>query len=76
VFRNVVFKNDCDGLITGCVRIWRRNRGTGRINGRFSFPVARREQQQQHSLFSQASWGRLEMKPERNKFKPGEKCRF
>ena len=23
-------------------------------------------QQQQHSLFSQASWGRLEMKPERN----------
>jgi len=25
--------------------------------------------QQQHSLFSQASWGRLEMKPERNKFK-------
>ena len=28
-----------------------------------------RLQQQQHSLFSQASWGRLEMKPERNKFK-------
>ena len=27
------------------------------------------QQQQQHSLFSQASWGRLEMKPERNKFK-------
>ena len=26
-------------------------------------------QQQQHSLFSQASWGKLEMKPERNKFK-------
>ena len=26
------------------------------------------QQQQQHSLFSQASWGRLEMKPERNKF--------
>jgi hypothetical protein len=25
--------------------------------------------QQQHSLFSQASWDRLEMKPERNKFK-------
>ena len=25
--------------------------------------------QQQHSLFSQASWGSLEMKPERNKFK-------
>jgi len=25
------------------------------------------QQQQQHSLFSQASWGRLEMKPERNK---------
>ena len=24
------------------------------------------QQQQQHSLFSQASWGRLEMKPERN----------
>jgi len=23
------------------------------------------QQQQQHSLFSQASWGRLEMKPER-----------
>jgi hypothetical protein len=23
----VVFKNDCDGLITGHVRIWRRNRG-------------------------------------------------
>jgi len=28
-----------------------------------------KQQQQQHSLFSQASWGRLEMKPERNKFK-------
>jgi len=27
------------------------------------------QQQQQHSLFPQASWGRLEMKPERNKFK-------
>ena len=27
------------------------------------------QQQQQHSIFSQASWGRLEMKPERNKFK-------
>ena len=27
------------------------------------------QQQQQHSLFSQASWGRLEMKHERNKFK-------
>ena len=27
------------------------------------------QQQQQHSLFSQASWGRLEMKPERYKFK-------
>ena len=27
------------------------------------------QQQQQYSLFSQASWGRLEMKPERNKFK-------
>ena len=27
------------------------------------------QQQQQHSLFSQASWNRLEMKPERNKFK-------
>ena len=26
-------------------------------------------QQQQHSIFSQASWGTLEMKPERNKFK-------
>jgi len=25
--------------------------------------------QQQHNFFSQASWGRLEMKPERNKFK-------
>ena len=27
------------------------------------------QQQQQHSLFSQVSWGRLEMKPEKNKFK-------
>ena len=27
------------------------------------------QQQQQHIIFSQASWGRLEMKPERNKFK-------
>jgi len=27
------------------------------------------QQQQQHNLFSQASWGRLKMKPERNKFK-------
>ena len=26
-----------------------------------------RIQQQQHSLLSQASWGRLEMKPKRNK---------
>ena len=25
------------------------------------------QQQQQHSLFPQASWGRLEMKPKRNK---------
>ena len=25
------------------------------------------QQQQQHSLFCQASWGRLEMKPKRNK---------
>ena len=25
--------------------------------------------QQQYSLFSQVNWGRLEMKPERNKFK-------
>jgi len=30
------------------------------------------QQQQQHNLFSQASWGRLEMKPERNKFKVQE----
>ena len=28
-----------------------------------------KQQQQQHSLFSQANWARLEMKPERNKFK-------
>ena len=28
-----------------------------------------RIQQQQYSLFFQASWSRLEMKPERNKFK-------
>ena len=28
-----------------------------------------KQQQQQYSLFSQTSWGRLEMKPERNKFK-------
>ena len=27
------------------------------------------QQQQQYSLFSQVSWGRLEMKPEINKFK-------
>jgi len=27
------------------------------------------QQQQQHSLFSHTSWGTLEMKPERNKFK-------
>ena len=33
------------------------------------FQLSRIIQQQQHSLFSQASWGRLEMKPERNKFK-------
>jgi len=31
--------------------------------------IKQQQQQQQHSLFSQASWGRLEMKPERNKFK-------
>ena len=31
--------------------------------------IFKQQQQQQHSLFSQASWGRLEMKPERNKFK-------
>jgi len=40
-----------------------------------SFPRRRRQQQQQqqqqqqHSFFSQISWDRLEMKPERNKFK-------
>jgi hypothetical protein len=28
-------------------------------------------QQQQHSLLSQASWGRLEMKPKRDKKKTG-----
>ena len=28
-------------------------------------PYSAQQQQQQHSLFSQASWGRLEMKPER-----------
>jgi len=37
-----------------------------RINKKYT---QRLQQQQQHSLFSQASWGRLEMKPERNKFK-------
>ena len=31
--------------------------------------LVKQQQQQQHSLFSQVSWGRLEMKPERNKFK-------
>jgi hypothetical protein len=30
---------------------------------------AQQQQQQQHRLFSQANWGRLEMKSERNKFK-------
>jgi hypothetical protein len=35
----------------------------------FEKPISLQQQQQQHSLFSQASWGRLEMKPERNKFK-------
>jgi len=34
----------------------------------YQIPI-QQQQQQQHSLFSQASWGRLEMKPERNKFK-------
>jgi len=33
------------------------------------FSHIQQQQQQQHSLFSQASWGRLEMKPERNNFK-------
>ena len=33
---------DGDGLITGRVKIWRRNRGSERINRRFSFAVARR----------------------------------
>ena len=32
-------------------------------------PEDGRRRQQQHSFFSQASWGRLEMKSERNKFK-------
>ena len=31
--------------------------------------IQQQQQQQQHGLFSQISWGRLEMKPERNKFK-------
>jgi len=34
-----------------------------------STELFQQQQQQQHSIFSQASWGRLEMKPERNKFK-------
>ena len=34
-----------------------------------NFVILFNKQQQQHSLFSQASWSRLEMKPERNKFK-------
>ena len=29
--------------------------------------VIRKQQQQQHNLLSKASWGRLEMKPKRNK---------
>ena len=37
--------------------------------GNVHFVVCECLQQQQHSLFSQASWGRLEMKPGRNKFK-------
>ena len=35
----------------------------------YPFTQQQQQQQQQYSLFSQASWGRLEMKPERNKFK-------
>ena len=34
------------------------------------------QQQQQHSLFCQASWGRLEMKPKRNKGHSSGTCTF
>jgi len=46
----------------GFVNICRRQEST-------EFRKGLRVQQQQHSLFSQESWGRLEMKPGRNKFK-------
>ena len=39
------------------------------VSGKIYIRIRIQQQQQQHSLFSQASWGRLEMKPERNKFK-------
>jgi hypothetical protein len=32
----------------------------------FTVHISRQQQQQQHSLLSQASWGRLEMKPKRD----------
>ena len=32
-------------------------------------PARIQQQQQQQVFFPQANWGRLEMKPERNKFK-------
>jgi hypothetical protein len=32
----------------------------------YFLPIALQQQQQQHSLLSQASWGRLEMKPKRD----------
>ena len=38
------------------------------VPNKFSSNI-KQQQQQQHSLFSQASWDRLEMKPKRNKFK-------
>ena len=56
-----------------CINFWMWSRQiSGMIScaARAAIAITRSlQQQQQHSLFSQASWGRLEMKPERNKFR-------
>jgi len=55
-----------------CKSYWKANmkyQNTSAVDSQSELKSRIQQQQQQHSLFSQASWGRLEMKPERNKFK-------
>ena len=60
---------DIRSLFSG--NLWLKNIGTAdaQVDTLHVRLQQQQQQQQQHSLFAQASWGRLEMKPERNKFK-------